>query len=66
MKLRKSIYLYLIYRLLLLGKTVCFKNIVEYKAGSTFYIILLQYEVEYWPMDVKCKWNIKISHHDFI
>lgn len=47
MKLRKSIYLYIIYGLLLLGKTVCFKNIVEYKAGSTFYIILLQHEVEY-------------------
>lgn len=58
MKLRKSIYLYLIYGLLLLGKTVFFKDIVEYKAWSTFYIILLQYEVEYWPMDVKCKWNI--------
>lgn len=43
---------------LLFGKTVCFKNIVEYKARSTFYIILLQYEVEYWLMDVKCKWDI--------
>lgn len=44
--IKKSIYLNLIYGLLF-GKTVCFKNIVEYKARSTFYIILLQYEVEY-------------------